>query len=92
MVRYWYSATPLVIVLGGLTVLTTPFLGLIAVMAVVLVALAALVWAIVSVAYMLGRAVARLWHSRSHASPRGAAALGAYRRAYVRLSTTRSPG
>jgi hypothetical protein len=75
MVRYFYAWTPLVIV-GTVVLLSLPWLGLIALMIaapVALVALAALVWAILAVPYMLGRAISRRWQGRSGASPRTAA-------------------
>jgi hypothetical protein len=74
MVRYWYSWTPLIL-LGVVLVVSTPFLGLVALLTGSVVALAALAWAIVMVPYMLGRAIVRLWHARSGESPRAAAAL-----------------
>jgi hypothetical protein len=74
MVRYFYAWTPLVIV-ATVVLLALPWLGLIALMIVSLVALAALAWAIVFVTYVLSRAIRSLWHIRSGASPRTAAAL-----------------
>jgi hypothetical protein len=74
MVRYFYSWTPLVIV-GTVVLLSIPWLGLIALMIVSLVALAALAWAIVFVPYMLSRAIIRRWQGRSGVSPRTTAAL-----------------
>jgi hypothetical protein len=51
-------------------------LALVALIALVaLVALAALARALVSVPYMLSRAISRRWHIRSGTSPRAAAAL-----------------
>ena len=77
MVRYFYAWTPLVIV-GSVVLLSAPWLGLIALMIVPLVAivaLAALAWAIFFVPYLLSRAISRRWHSRSGASPLTPAAL-----------------
>ena len=77
MVRYFYAWTPLVII-TAVVLLSAPWLGLIALMIVSLVALgalAALAWAIAFVPYMLSRAIGRRWHSRSGASPRPARAL-----------------
>jgi len=82
MVRYFYAWTPLVTVVGSSMLLCAP-LALIALMIVSLGAVAGLAWAIVFMPYMLGRAVARRWRSRSDASQRDAAALGAYRHAYA---------
>jgi hypothetical protein len=82
MARYFYGWTPLGIV-GVLVVLLCPYLALIALAGISLAALAALAGAIVSVPYMLSRAVTRRRHSRSDASPRRTAALVAYRRAYA---------
>jgi hypothetical protein len=82
MVRYWYGATPLVIV-ATVFVLSMPWLGLIALMIVAIVAivaLAALAWAAVFVPYMLSRAIGRRWHMLSGASPRTAPALSPTRR------------
>jgi hypothetical protein len=80
MVRYFYGWTPFVIVVGTVVLLTNVYLALIAVMIVSLVALAALIWAIVSVPYVLGRAISHRWQGRSGASPRPAAALSPARR------------
>jgi hypothetical protein len=74
MVRYFYAWAPLVIV-AALFILTMPWLGLIALMIVVLVALAAIAWAFVFVPYMLGRAISRRWHIHTGASPRTAPAV-----------------
>jgi hypothetical protein len=74
MVRYFYAWTPLFAV-GTVTILTLPWLGLIAVMLVALVALPALAFAVVGVPYMLIRAIVRLSHSRSAARPRPATVL-----------------
>jgi hypothetical protein len=74
MVRYFYSWTPLFVV-GTVVVLSLPWLGLIALMIVLLGALAPLAWAIVSVPFALSRAISRRWQGRSAASPRTAPAL-----------------
>ena len=77
MVRYFYALTPLVIV-TTIALLSAPWLGLIALMILSLVALgalAALAWAIAFVPYMVSRAIARRWRSRSGASPRPAPTL-----------------
>lgn len=74
MVRYFYAWTPLVIV-GTVVFLSLPWLGLIALMIISLVALPALALAIGFVPYMLSRAISRRWHSRGSASPRTAVAL-----------------
>jgi hypothetical protein len=79
MVRYFYAWTPLVIV-AAIVLLSMPWLGLVALMIVALVALAALVWAVVYVPYMLSRAISRRWHMRIGASPRTAPALAPARR------------
>ena len=76
MVRYFYLWTPFVVV-GTIILLSAPWLGLIALAflsLVALVAVGALAWAIVFVPYALGRAIARRWHTHP-ASPRTAAAL-----------------
>ena len=72
MVRYFYAWTPLVIV-GAVVILSLPWLGLIALMVVSLVALAALTGAIVAGPYVLSRAVGRRWQGRSGANPQTAA-------------------
>jgi hypothetical protein len=74
MVRYFYAWTPLVIVATAV-LLSLPWLGLIALMIVSLVALAAFAFAIVFVPFMLIRAISRRWQGRSGASPRTAAVL-----------------
>ena len=73
MVSYFFTWTPVVIVVGTVVLLTNAYLALIALMIVSLVALAALTWAILAVPYMLGRALSRRWHGRSGASSRTAA-------------------
>jgi hypothetical protein len=77
MVRYFYAWTPLLIV-GTICILSLPWLGLIALMIVSLVALPAFALAIVSVPYMFGRAITRRWHGRSDAGRRAAPALSVY--------------
>ena len=66
MVRYWFSFTPLVVI-GTVIILSAPWLGVIALMVSVLVALAALgalVWGIVVAPYMLVRSVGRRRRNR----------------------------
>jgi hypothetical protein len=77
MVRYFFAWTPLLIV-GTICILSLPWLGLIALMIVLLVALPAFVLAIVSVPYLLGRTITRHWPSRSEAVRRGTPALHVY--------------
>ena len=82
MFEYFYAWTPLLIV-GTVLLLALPWLGPIALLIgalAVLLALAALVWAIVAVPFMLSRAISRRWQGRSSASPRTAAALSPARR------------
>jgi hypothetical protein len=77
MVRYFYVWTPLVIV-TTVVLLLAPWLGLIALMILSLVALgalAALAWAIAFVPYVVSRAIGRRWRSRGGAGPRPAPAL-----------------
>lgn len=74
MVRYFYAWTPLFIV-GSVFILALPWLGLIALMIVALVALPALAGAIVFVPYVLARAIGRRWQALSAARPRTAAVL-----------------
>jgi len=67
MVRYWYSFTPLVVVLTAI-LLALPWLGLIALLFFALIALAALgalAWGIAFVARMVVRGVDRRRLSRS---------------------------
>ena len=66
---YFYIWTPFFIVAGAAVLLTAPWLALIALMIVTLVALAALAWAIVSVSLMLSRAIKHRWHGGHGASP-----------------------
>jgi hypothetical protein len=87
MVRYFYAWTPLVIVVGTTVVLTIPYLALIALMIVALAVPAGLVWAIVSVFQMLGRAIGRRGHEQSEASSRTVAALSP---AHAGIRRTRS--
>jgi hypothetical protein len=77
MTRYFYAWTPLVVI-ASVSILSAPWLGLIALMVVALVALAALAalaWAIVFVPYMLSQAMSRRWHGRTGATRQAAAAL-----------------
>jgi hypothetical protein len=67
MSRYFFSWTPLIVV-GTVTLLALPWLGLIALMVFGLAALAAfaaLAVAIVALPYMAGRAISRRWQGRS---------------------------
>jgi hypothetical protein len=86
MVRYFYAWTPLAIV-GTVVLLSLPWLGLIALIVVALVALPALAIAIVVAPYMLVRAISRRLQGRM-ASPQTAAAMSpatrpAFRKGYV---------
>jgi hypothetical protein len=72
MARYFFAWTPLVIVVATAVLLTIPYLALIAFMIVALAVLTTLVWAIVSVTYILGRAIPRRWLNRSAARPQTA--------------------
>jgi hypothetical protein len=85
MVRYFYAWAPLFFI-GTLVVLALPWLGLIALMVVALVALPALgfalVWATVSATHMVMRAAGH-FHRRSAASPRTAPALSPGRSQHV---------
>jgi uncharacterized protein (DUF486 family) len=74
MARYFYAWAPLAIV-GSVVFLALPWLGLIALLVVALVALPALAWAVVFVPYTLGRAISRSWHAGESASPRTAPTL-----------------
>jgi hypothetical protein len=74
MLSYFYKCMPLIIV-TGVVILSMPWLGLIALMIVTIVALAALAWAVVFVPSMLGRAMRHRRHMPSGASPRTAPAL-----------------
>jgi hypothetical protein len=77
MVRYFYACTPLFIV-GTICILSLPWLGLIALMIVSLVALPAFAFVLVFVPYMLVRAITGGWHGRSEAVRRAAPALHVY--------------
>jgi uncharacterized membrane protein YhaH (DUF805 family) len=74
MVRYFYAWTPLAII-AALVVLSLPWLGLIALLLVSLVALPALAFATVLLPYMAVHAVARRLHDRRDATRRVAAAM-----------------
>lgn len=84
MVRYFFAWTPLVIV-GTVVVLALPWLGLIALMLVSLLALAALAWAIVWLPLAVSRAISRRWHTttRSRPTPRTVPALSPARRQHA---------
>jgi hypothetical protein len=67
MVRYWYSLTPLLVILAIIP-LVLPWLGLIALMLFALFALAALgavAWGVVFVSHILVRSIGRRLHGRS---------------------------
>jgi hypothetical protein len=89
MVRYFYAWTPLVII-TAVFLLSAPWLGLIALMIISLVALtavAALAWAVVVVPlHMLSRAIGRRSHSRSGARRLAPAALSPPRRQNASLA------
>ena len=74
MFRYFYAWTPLVLV-ATLVLLALPWLGLIALMIVSLVAIPALAFAIVVAPYMLVHALTRRLQSRRSASKRPAVVL-----------------
>lgn len=74
MVRYFYAWTPIAIVFATAALLTIPYLALVALAIVALLALAALAWAIFSVPYRLGRALAHRLTGRIDASPQAAPA------------------
>jgi len=81
-VRYFYAWTPL-FVIGTISILSLPWLGLIALMVAALIplaALAGLAWAVISWSSMLVRATSRAWHGRSGATPRTAVTLSPARR------------
>ena len=61
---YWYALTPVVVIFGGLVFVTIPYLALAVLTIVLLGTLAALAWAIVSVPYMLSRAISDRRHGR----------------------------
>ena len=78
MVRHFYAWTPLVIA-GTVVLLTLPWLGVIALvvfLVVALVALGALAWTIVFAPYLLGRSVYRRWHEPSVARRSGQVHVG----------------
>jgi hypothetical protein len=72
MVRYFYAWTPLAFI-GALVLLSLPWLALIALLVVSLVALPALAFAIVVAPYMLVQAINRRVHNRSSAGSQRAA-------------------
>jgi hypothetical protein len=72
MVRYFYAWTPLAVI-GALVLLSLPWLGLIALLIVSLVALPALALATVVAPYLLVRAINRRFHYRSSAGSQRAA-------------------
>lgn len=73
MVRYFYAWTPLLIV-GAVSILALPWLGLIALMIVALVVVPGLAWAIIFVPYRAGQAISHRWEGQSDANRRAAAA------------------
>jgi len=60
MLSYFYKLPPLVII-GAICILSLPWLGLIALMVVALVALPVIAFAVVYVPYRLGRAISGIW-------------------------------
>ncbi|MFL5946487.1 MAG: hypothetical protein ACJ74D_10195 [Gaiellaceae bacterium] len=75
MFRYFYAWTPLVFV-ATLVLLALPWLGLIALMIVALVALPALAFALVLAPYLLFHAISRRLQAR-HSASRPAVVLAA---------------
>jgi hypothetical protein len=88
MVRYFYLWTPYVIV-GAIVFLSLPWLGLIALMVVALVALPTLALALVAGPYLLVRAIGRSLEGGTAARPQTAPVLTpatrrpAFRKGYV---------
>jgi phosphate/sulfate permease len=82
MLSYFYKLTPFVLV-GAVVLLSLPWLGLIALIIVSLVALPALAFAIVYVPYLLIRAIVRSWQGQGGAIGRTPAAQPAFRKGYV---------
>jgi len=78
IVAYFYKGLPFVIV-GAVVLLAVPYLGLIIFGVVALLAIAALVWAIVSAPYKLGRTIVRRWQRAAVPSPRTAPVLSTAR-------------
>lgn len=79
MVEYFYAWTPLLII-GTVLLVSLPWLGPVVLLVgalAVLLALAALLWAIVVLPYRLGRAIGRRWHGRGGVRPRTPAAVTA---------------
>jgi hypothetical protein len=74
MVRYFYAWAPLFIV-TAVVILSLPWLGLIALVVISLLALAALAFAFVLAPYMLILAISRRWKGQSGASLRTAPVL-----------------
>jgi hypothetical protein len=74
MWRYFYAWTPLVLV-ATIVLLALPWLGLIALLIVSVVAVPALAFAIVLAPYVLVHAISRRLQGRRGASPRPAAVL-----------------
>jgi hypothetical protein len=75
MWRALYISTPAAVFLATVVILTTPFLGFIALMVAVLAALAALVATASAAPYLLGRAIHRRWRERSGATNQQRAVL-----------------
>lgn len=79
MLSYFYKWTPIVLV-GAVVLLSLPWLGLIALIIVSLVALPALAFAIVYVPYLLIRAIGRSWQRPGAAIARTPPAQPAFRK------------
>lgn len=84
--RFFYAWLPFLVVAGTAVLLTIPYLAVIALALVVLVALAALAWAIVALPLKLGRAVGRRWRAPVAVSPRPVPALAPARTAQPQLA------
>jgi uncharacterized membrane protein len=74
MVPYFYKLTPL-FTIGAICLLALPWLGLIALMVVVLFGLPAIAFTIVWMPYRIVRAFSRDWHDHKGAQPQPAATL-----------------
>jgi hypothetical protein len=86
IIRYWYSWTAIAAIFGGAVLLAIPYFAVIALLIVVIVALAAVIWAIVYVPYVVVRAIHRRGHHRGSASLTTVPALPVQAPAYAHLS------
>jgi hypothetical protein len=86
IIRYWYSWTTVATVFGGVLLLAIPYVAFLALLIVVILALATVMWVIVYVPYAAARAIHRRGHQGGIASPTTVTAPPVQAPAYAHVS------